>query len=118
MTKIVPLITAATKLITTDTACRFIPAPHCFAIASRRALGAHEIHHLLVQRVQAIRDPVSFHIDQRVAFDFLPKRPMLAAQSAAAPHKSEAWPGRSLRDPQRPFRWPLTFLRPMPTASR
>src|SRR5438552_10522459 len=68
-TKTVPLITAATKLITTDTACRFIPNPRCLVVTSRRVLGAHELHHLFAQRVQAIHDPVRFHVDQRVPFD-------------------------------------------------
>ena len=31
----------------------------------------HALHHLLAQRIQAIHDPVRFHIDQRVALDFL-----------------------------------------------
>src|SRR5438477_3897049 len=83
-TKTVPLITAATKLITTDTACRFIPNPRCFVVTSRRVLGAHALYHLLAQRVQAIHDPVCFHIDQCVAFDFpitgLRQKVMILAQ--------------------------------------
>src|SRR5437660_9553313 len=68
--KTVPLTSAAAKLITTETACRFIPNPRCFVVTSRRVLGAHELHHLLAQRIQAIHNPVCFHIDQCVAFDF------------------------------------------------
>src|SRR5882672_6948034 len=52
--------------------------------SSRCGLCPNEVHHLLAQRIQAIHDPVRFHVDQCVSLDFLisglDQRVMILAQ--------------------------------------